>query len=175
MTAAKTRQGAYGDLAQISHVLALAFRDDDTFGGIMHPNRHIYPDDVELYFLQRGRVAFWDYRWRWIVALDTDAAGKEVIVGCAQWHRKGPGGKNMDLWWFDPRQFGTFSPFASSPQQTSQVSQPPELKCDAFSAKFFPVQHLILPSRKPSQTFVGRRHEGACNDLAQSSRRPRDG
>lgn len=103
MASVKLREATYGELPEISHVLALSFKDDPIWANVMHPHRHEYPEDTDLWFLQRSRVAFWDYRWKWLVAVDQDAAGKEVIVGCAQWHRKGKGGRYMDLWWFDPR------------------------------------------------------------------------
>lgn len=109
MASIKYRDASYGDLAEISHMLALAFRDDYVWGDVMHPHRRAYPEDLDLWFLQRVRVAYWDYRWKWLVATDTDSKGREAIVGCAQWHRKGKGGRNMDLWWFDPRQWN-YSP-----------------------------------------------------------------
>lgn len=105
MASVKLRDAAYSEIPEISHVLALSFKDDPIWAKVMHPHRHEYPDDTYLWFLQRFRAGFWDYRWKWLVAVDQDAAGKEVIVGCAQWHRKGKGGQYMDLWWFDPRQF----------------------------------------------------------------------
>ncbi|ORY59963.1 acyl-CoA N-acyltransferase [Pseudomassariella vexata] len=103
MSAPKLRYASYSELPEIAHVMALAFFDDNLFGDIVHPHRNQFPNDVDLYWLRRARVNFWDYRWRWVVAVDRDKNGKEVIVGIAQWERLGDGGKKMECWWFDPR------------------------------------------------------------------------
>ncbi|KAF6530300.1 hypothetical protein HZS61_001612 [Fusarium oxysporum f. sp. conglutinans] len=58
---------------------------------------------IDLYWLRRARVNFWDYRWKWLVAVAKDKNGNEVIAGIAQWARLGEGGKKFDLWFFDPR------------------------------------------------------------------------
>jgi hypothetical protein len=51
-------------------------------------------------------VNYWNYRWRWLVAVDTDAAtGKEVVVGVAQWERMGRGGEELECGVWDPRTY----------------------------------------------------------------------
>lgn len=97
------RDAHYSELPEIAHVLAQAFWDDNLFGQLIHPHRAEHADDVDLYWLRRARVNFWDYRWKWLVAVEKDAEGKEVIAGIAQWARLGDGGKAMECWWCDPR------------------------------------------------------------------------
>lgn len=119
MAPVKIREASNGEIPEICHVLALSFKDDPIWGDVMHPHRHEYPKDTELWFLQRVRVAFWDYRWKWLVAVDQDPTGQEIVVGCAQWHRKGKGGQYMDLWWFDPRQSYAFPHSFGHPKKYS--------------------------------------------------------
>lgn len=97
------REARYSELPRISHVLARAFWDDNLNGDLIHPRRNEYPDDVELYWLRRGRVNYWDYTWKWLVAVSHDEKGSETIVGIAQWARLGEGGKKMRCAWYDPR------------------------------------------------------------------------
>ncbi|KAL6890074.1 acyl-CoA N-acyltransferase [Trichoderma evansii] len=97
------RDARYSELPRIAHVLAQAFWEDNLFGQLIHPHRNEYPDDVDLYWLRRARVNFWDYRRRWLVATDKDKSGQEVIVGIAQWERLGDGGKKLDCGYLDPR------------------------------------------------------------------------
>lgn len=174
MASAELREASYSDLAEVSHVLAVAFRDNNIFGDIIHPLRHAYPEDTYLWFLRQSRVAFWDYRWRWLVALDRKPSGEEIIVGCAQWHRKGKGGRSMDLWWFDPRQFQYFF-FQRVRCSVPVFFHQPLLPHPWIFWQMTQVQALIVDSRTTSQTAVSRSHEGACTDLAKSSMRPRHG
>lgn len=103
MSSAKIREPSYGELPEIAHVLSLAFFDDNLFGELIHPHRRVYPDDCDLYWIRRLRVNFWDYRHKWLVMVEKDAKGREVIAGIAQWTRLGQGGKFMECQWFDPR------------------------------------------------------------------------
>lgn len=102
MSSPHIREASYWDLPQIAHVLAKAFWDDNIFGDLIHPYREKFPDTMALYWLRKARVKFWNYRWKFIVAVDKDSSGNEIVVGCAQWERMGRGGKQMDCWWFDP-------------------------------------------------------------------------
>ncbi|KAH6962439.1 hypothetical protein BKA56DRAFT_597753 [Ilyonectria sp. MPI-CAGE-AT-0026] len=97
------RDARFSELPEIAHVMAKAFWEDNIFGQLIHPHRNEYPDDVDLYWLRRARVNFWDYRWRWLVAVGKDESGREVIAGIAQWERLGDGGKKLELWYLDPR------------------------------------------------------------------------
>lgn len=98
------RDARYGDLAAIAHVQGLAFFDDPLFGDLIHPHRDQYPQDVDLWHLRRLRVNYWNYRWKWLVAVERDEAkGSETIVAVAQWSRKGSGGKSLELFALDPR------------------------------------------------------------------------
>lgn len=106
MSYPKIREARYSELPAISHVLAKAFWDDLFIGAQMNPHRDEYPQDVDLGWLRKARVNFWNYRWRFVVAVDKDpASGKDVVVGVAQWSRKGDGGKKMECWWFSPREY----------------------------------------------------------------------
>lgn len=101
----RLRAATFGELPAIARILSLAFWDDALCGQRIHPHREAYPADVDLYWLRRARVHFWDRRWRWVVAVDRDPAGGpgEVIAGIAQWSRFGDGGRPLELAWFDPR------------------------------------------------------------------------
>ncbi|KUI57215.1 hypothetical protein VP1G_04565 [Cytospora mali] len=83
----KLRDASFGELPAVAHLMSLAFWDDALCGQRIHPHREDHPDDVDL----------------WIVAVDRDGGGREVIVGIAQWSRFGEGGKELELRWFDPR------------------------------------------------------------------------
>lgn len=101
------REAHHGDIPEIARLSSKAFWHDDLLGDRIHPHREKYPDDFDLYWLQRVRVHYFDPRWRFIVAIDQDPSGCEVIAGCGQWSRMGEGGKAMDYQWFDPRMFHT--------------------------------------------------------------------
>jgi len=97
------RDARYSELPEIANVMAQAFWNDNLFGDLIHPHRAQHPDDMDLYWLRRSRVTFWNWRWKFLVAVSKDAEGKEVIAGVAQWGRLGDGGKVMDLWTLDPK------------------------------------------------------------------------
>lgn len=112
----RLRAATFGELPAVARLLSEAFWDDALCGRRIHPHREAYPADVDLYWLRRARVHFWDRRWRWIVAVEKEdksegggGGGKEVIAGIAQWSRIGEGGRALELWWFDPRTFCVFS------------------------------------------------------------------
>ncbi|KAM0453173.1 hypothetical protein ACHAPV_009129 [Trichoderma viride] len=103
MSDIQLREAGYLELPRIAHILAQAFWEDNLFGQLIHPHRNEYPDDVDLYWLRRARVNFWDPRRRWLVATEKDKSGQEVVVGIAQWERLGDGGKKLERWTLDPR------------------------------------------------------------------------
>ncbi|KAH7194966.1 hypothetical protein DER44DRAFT_844475 [Fusarium oxysporum] len=97
------RDARYSELPEIAHIMSEAFWKDNLFGELIHPHRNKYPSDVHLYWLRRARVNFWDYRWRWLVAVAKDESGQEIIAGIAQWARLGDGGQKLECWYLDPR------------------------------------------------------------------------
>ncbi|KAL7758360.1 hypothetical protein ACKLNR_012887 [Fusarium oxysporum f. sp. zingiberi] len=97
------RDARYSELPEIAHIMSEAFWKDNIFGELIHPHRNEYPNDVHLYWLRRARVNFWDYRWRWLVAVAKDESGQEIIAGIAQWARLGDGGQELECWYLDPR------------------------------------------------------------------------
>lgn len=97
------RDARYSELPEIANVMAQAFWDDNLFGDLIHPNRAQYPKDMDLYWLTRSRVYFWNWRFKFLVAVTKNEDGKEVIAGIAQWMRLGDGGKKMELQTLDPR------------------------------------------------------------------------
>lgn len=99
------RDARYSELPEIAHVMAQAFWEDNLFGELIHPHRNEHPDDVDLYWLRQARVNFWDYRWKWLVAVTKDDSGQDVIAGIAQWARLGEGGRKLECWALDPREF----------------------------------------------------------------------
>ena len=107
MTDIVLRDARYSELPEIAHVMARAFWHDNLFGDLIHPHREAYPDDMDLYWLRRSRVSFWNWRWRFLVAVSKNEEGKEVIAGVAQWARLGDGGRNMDLYTLDPRKLNS--------------------------------------------------------------------
>ncbi|KAH7196381.1 acyl-CoA N-acyltransferase [Fusarium flagelliforme] len=103
MSGITLRDAHYSELPEVARVMSRAFWKDELFGDLIHPHREQYPEDVDLYWLRRARVVFWDYRWRLIVAVSNDQSGKESIVGIAQWERLGDGGKKLECATLDPR------------------------------------------------------------------------
>ncbi|KAM0186756.1 hypothetical protein ACHAPQ_009377 [Fusarium lateritium] len=97
------RDARYSELPEIAHIIATAFWEDNLFGDLIHPHRDQYPNDVDLYWLRRARVNFWDYRWTWLVAVCKDESGREAIAGIAQWARLGDGGRKLECSYLDPR------------------------------------------------------------------------
>ncbi|KXJ94954.1 acyl-CoA N-acyltransferase [Microdochium bolleyi] len=97
------RDARYSDLPVIAHVMALAFWDDHIFGAIIHPHRDQFPLDSDLYWLRRARISFWDWHYKWLVAVAKGDDGRETVVGIAQWERMGEGAKALECAWFDPR------------------------------------------------------------------------
>jgi hypothetical protein len=102
------RDARYNELPEIANVMAKAFWEDNLFGDLIHPHRDMYPNDVDLYWLRRARVNFWDYRWRWLVAVSKDKSGGETIAGIAQWARLGDGGRKLECSYLDPREYLVF-------------------------------------------------------------------
>lgn len=96
------RDAYYSELPAIARVMALAFWDDHIFGAMIHPHRARFPLDSDLYWLRRARVSYWDFHYKWLVAVEREGGR---VVGIAQWERVGGGAKAMECAWFDPREF----------------------------------------------------------------------
>lgn len=81
------------DIIQASQILASAFFEEPMFGGYIHPHRHTYPEDMQLFFRRQMRLSLaknnpYD---QFIVAYEVQAAGaEESITGCAHWVRTSP-------------------------------------------------------------------------------------
>lgn len=99
------RDAHYSELPAVARVMSLAFWDDHIFGARIHPHRDQFPLDSDLYWLRRARVNFWDYHYKFLVAVvpDENGAGSDKVVGIAQWERLGEGAKALDCAWYDPR------------------------------------------------------------------------
>ena len=108
MSGVTLRDARYSELPEIARVMSRAFWKDVLFSDLIHPHREQYPEDVDLYWLRRARVVFWDYRWRLIVAVSKHQTGKDTIVGIAQWERLGDGGKKLECATLDPRKSSQF-------------------------------------------------------------------
>ena len=83
------RDATYEDLLPASKVLAAAFRDERLFGGLFHPRREEFPDDMYLFFLQKLRVDWArtsspDMR----ILLAHPPQDPAAIAGVAIWTRK---------------------------------------------------------------------------------------
>lgn len=92
-------------LPTIAKVWTSAFFDDEIIGEIMHPNRKYYPNHVYWFLLRGIRERYWDWRHQFLVACTLEN-GVEKIVGAADWRRLGRGGDKMELWRWDPSEFG---------------------------------------------------------------------
>lgn len=117
------RDARWSDLPEIAHLLALAYWDNNLMGERLHPHRNEYPADFELYWLRQLRTFFWDWRSKFLVAVEVEGEageaeavqgtgvrqrGKELrIAGYAHWERKGDdeAARKTDLWKIDPRAF----------------------------------------------------------------------
>ncbi|KAH8722883.1 hypothetical protein GQ44DRAFT_657805 [Phaeosphaeriaceae sp. PMI808] len=101
------RDVKWGELPGMARIMSLAFWNDQLFGEMIHPNREKYPKDSDLYWLRDARVNFWDRHYKFLVAVtpDTEAPGKEKVIGVAQWERFGEGAKKLglDRAEYDPR------------------------------------------------------------------------
>lgn len=84
MTVPHIREARYWDLPEVAHINTRAFWDDDIVGDRIHPFREKYPQDVDLYFLRRARVKFFDLCCAFLLVISLDSSGQETIAGYAQ-------------------------------------------------------------------------------------------
>ena len=73
----------------IARLNTRAFFDDILFGQTIHPYRHRYPTDSDIYWISRNLVSHFDYSHVFLVACLQAPDGKEKIVGQAHWCRIG--------------------------------------------------------------------------------------
>lgn len=100
----RLRLAKLGDLEGIARCWYDGFFDDEVIGEIMHPNRKQFPEDVYWFLLRGVRERYWDWTHQFIVAT-VEEAGKERVVGAADWRRLGERGRERELWKVDPRKF----------------------------------------------------------------------
>lgn len=70
--------------------MAAAFADEELFGGVLHPHRRDYPEDMYLFFLRLLRVTYYASPDDHIMLSTTSdpQTGAEAIAGVAIWTRK---------------------------------------------------------------------------------------
>lgn len=78
------------DFLPASKTMTSAFFNEELFGGILHPHRHQYPDDMSLFFLRMLRVFYYESPDNHVIlSISTNAeTGAEEITGVALWTRK---------------------------------------------------------------------------------------
>ncbi|KAH7362791.1 hypothetical protein B0T11DRAFT_87456 [Plectosphaerella cucumerina] len=151
----RLRDARYSELPEIANVMARAFWEDNLFGELIHPHRNEHPTDVDLYWLRRARINFWDYRWKWLVAVGKDESGKEVIAGIAQWARLGDGGKPLDLWSLDPRNLlKPISSFAMRMQAWMWPSRAADPKEEDIIERAYPCFDTIWSGKRAESWYL---------------------
>lgn len=88
----------------IARICAGAFFDEDLFGRVIHPHRHNFPNDVEVFWHEWVRVDWSDPRNKVIVAVEHNEVQQDRIVGLAIWQRQGDdaGAQKVKSEWVDP-------------------------------------------------------------------------
>jgi GNAT superfamily N-acetyltransferase len=109
------------DEPAIAAVCAAAFFDEPLFGQYIHPLRHQYPDDVQIFWHERVRKFFQEPRNKLIVAT-VNEDGTEKIVGMAVWQRQGDdaGAHKIMQEWQDPGP----NAFAALPSTNNRAIDP---------------------------------------------------
>lgn len=85
------RPATFADLLPASKAMAAAFKDEELFGGVLHPHRQQYPDDMYLFFLRLLRVMYYSSPDNYIILYTTthpQTGEKDAIAGAALWTRK---------------------------------------------------------------------------------------
>lgn len=73
----------------IADICTRAFFDEDLFGRVIHPYRHEFPHDVQIFWHEFVRREWSNPRNKVTVAVTTDSADREKIIGAAIWQRQG--------------------------------------------------------------------------------------
>lgn len=113
------RPAIFTDLPLISSIYAASFSDEEVVGGIMHPQRHLYPQDFVEFWRRRVWENYWDYSHKFVVFYldgkgehDEEKEGTDdVLVGVADWQRMGRGWEGVwGAWgWWDISEWVFFS------------------------------------------------------------------
>jgi hypothetical protein len=72
----------------MASLLASAFFDEALFGPVIHPHRHKYPEDVQIFWSERLRTT-WKTPSKRLFVVTTTKEGREEIAGVAIWERQG--------------------------------------------------------------------------------------
>lgn len=96
------RPATPADEPAIASTCTAAWFNEALFGPLMHPYRHEYPEDVEIYWHENIRDQWKNPRNKIFVATTTEAE-KEIVVGVAVWQRQGDdaGSKKVESEWVD--------------------------------------------------------------------------
>ena len=102
------RRAFFSEQRSIARVCTAAYWNDVLFGQLIHPCRHQYPADNDLYWLRQIQVEWWDWSHVFIVATAKDQQGREAVIGEAHWSRIADSGRQnheagWGLAWWDPR------------------------------------------------------------------------
>jgi GNAT superfamily N-acetyltransferase len=104
------RYANFSDLPSVARTYTLGFWNDVLFGRLIHPHRHKFPADNDIYWLKRLQCSYWDWSQIFLVAttsspppypeltiaeFENDSSEKsplwphngERIIGAAQWSR----------------------------------------------------------------------------------------
>jgi GNAT superfamily N-acetyltransferase len=81
-----------------------AFFNEDLFGRVIHPQRALYPSDMQIFWHSWLRDSWASPRNKIIVAVETFSDQEEKIVGAAIWQRQGDdaGAQRVMEKWADP-------------------------------------------------------------------------
>ncbi|KAH9871097.1 hypothetical protein J1614_006671 [Plenodomus biglobosus] len=90
-----------------------AFFDEGLFGKTIHPYRHQYPDDVQIFWHETLRKYFATPGTFVLAATRTNSNGEESVAGIAVWERQGDdeGAGKAKQAWVD---HGSFPPLSST-------------------------------------------------------------
>jgi GNAT superfamily N-acetyltransferase len=123
------------DEPAIAAVCTAAFFDEPLFGQYVHPHRHQYPSDVQIFWHGRARAFFREPRDRLIVATLPDETGASKIVGMAVWQRQGDdaGAQKIISEWQDPGP----DAFAPLPSTNNRAIDPSRQTILADASPFF--------------------------------------
>ncbi|KAF2849725.1 hypothetical protein T440DRAFT_355844, partial [Plenodomus tracheiphilus IPT5] len=101
------------DEPSLAALCTSAFFDEALFGNTIHPYRHQYPDDVQIFWHESIRKYFATPGNVVLAATRTNGNGEEVVTGVAVWERQGTdqGAKRVKEEWVD---YGPFPPLSTT-------------------------------------------------------------
>ncbi|KAI8931136.1 hypothetical protein NX059_011490 [Plenodomus lindquistii] len=103
----RVRSARPSDEPAMAAVCARAFFNESFLGNVLHPRRHEYPQDVNIFWHEWIRREWANQRSKVFVATITDEHEHEKVVGVAIWERKGDdkGAQRVMKEWVDPGAF----------------------------------------------------------------------